>query len=197
MKPVLLAMSFLFYSCYACATDQSESHLVENISHRLIVGSGLQGTFRQEKVLAFLAQPFVSSGEFTLERSYGLHWQVLEPLESLMLVHDSRVVLNGKPVRDHGIGQLMATVMLGIMEGDLSGIEEHFIVTGKSMEDGWYLSLQPKNSRLHAVLDRIDLRGDDYLREIAIHEHGDNRTVIQFTAVQPLSLQRSGTAVAP
>lgn len=196
MKRILVVLCLLLNSNGVCADDTSGVQLLQAVSRRLTVGDGLQGTFRQEKHLAFLKQPFVSSGEFTLQRSTGLRWQVNKPLESLMLVQGSGVTLDGKSVKDHGIGQLMAIIMLGIMEGKLPGITQYFTVTGQSTEAVWYLSLQPTSSRLQAALDHIELRGDDYLRELMVFERGDNHTVIQFTSVSPLPVGDPGAVVA-
>jgi hypothetical protein len=186
----------LLYSIAVSAVAESTPQLLEELSQRLVVGSGLQGSFQQEKHLAFLKKPFTSSGEFSLDRSAGLRWQVIEPLESVMLVQGSHVVLDGRPVKDHGVGKLMAMIMLGLMEGQLTGVSKHFEITGVLSEENWKLSLTPLSSRLQTVLGHIDLRGDDYLREIEIYESGDNRTVILFTEVHPVDAGEPGAVVA-
>jgi hypothetical protein len=186
----------LLYSIAVSAVAESTPQLLEELSQRLVVGSGLQGSFQQEKHLAFLKKPFTSSGEFSLDRSAGLRWQVIEPLESVMLVQGSHVVLDGRPVKDHGVGKLMAMIMLGLMEGQLTGVSKYFEITGVLSEENWKLSLTPLSSRLQTVLGHIDLRGDDYLREIEIYESGDNRTVILFTEVHPVDAGEPGAVVA-
>jgi hypothetical protein len=167
-----------------CALAESSPQLLDELSQRLTIGAGLEGEFKQEKHLAFLNSPFISSGHFSLDHLKGLRWQVVEPLESLMLVEDGSVELNGSPVRDHGIGRLMAMIMLGLMDGKLTNLNKYFDVTGELSADNWSISLEPHSARLQLALEHIDLRGDQYLREIEIFEHGDNRTVILFTEVR-------------
>jgi hypothetical protein len=155
------------------------------------VATSLQGHFQQVKHLKFLQQPFVSSGEFSIDRSAGLRWQVLEPLASLMVVDGSKVLLDGKPVDDHGIGRLMGMIMFGLMEGKLGTVEEYFAITGDVSASQWRLTLAPRSARLKLALQRIELRGDDYLREIEIFERDDNRTVIVLSSLRELNSKKT------
>jgi len=182
----------LLYSIAVCTFAEPSQTLLEELSQRLVGASGLQGNFQQEKNLAFLQKPFTSSGQFSLDRSSGLWWKVVSPVESVMLVRGQNVLLDGKPVQDHGIGSLMAMMMLDLMEGQLTSISKYFTVTGELSERVWHLSLEPVSSRLKSIVDHIDLQGDNYLREIVIYEHGDNRTVILFTEVRSIGVGATG-----
>ncbi len=183
MKCSRLLVAIFFLLIGSSPFAQPVEQLLDQVAQRLTVGSGLQGRFLQEKHLAFLQQPFISSGEFSLDRSEGLRWQVLEPLKSLMLIDGSRVLLDGQRMDDHGIGQLIELIMLGLMEGQLDGLSRYFDIAGKISSTSWQLSLQPRSSRLKYLLQHIELRGEDHLQEIEIFEQGDNRTVIIFKAV--------------
>ncbi|MBK6738489.1 MAG: outer membrane lipoprotein carrier protein LolA [Haliea sp.] len=178
-------LCILLYLIAVCAIAEPSQNVLKELSQRLVGVSALHGTFQQEKHLAFLQKPFTSSGQFSLDRSTGLRWQVVSPLESVMLVQGQNVLLDGKPMRDHGVGKLMAMMMLDLMEGQLTSISKYFKVTGQLSTRDWHLSLEPISSRLKSVMGHIDLRGDDYLREIVIYERGDNRTIILFTEVHP------------
>ena len=181
-----VCLCILLYSIAICVYAEPSQQLLEELSQRLVGVSGLQGSFQQEKHLTFLQKPFTSSGRFSLDRSSGLRWQVVSPLKSLMLVQGQNVLLDGKPMQDHGIGKLIAMIMLDLMEGRLTSISKYFKVTGTLSDQDWQLSLEPLSSRLQAVLGRIDLQGNDYLRQIVIYEQSDNRTVILFTEVRPI-----------
>jgi len=165
--------------------------VLEQVAQRLVVGTSLQGHFAQEKYLAFLQEPFVSSGKFSIERSTGLRWQVLEPLESLMVVDGSKVLLDGKLVDDQGVGQLMGLIMFGLMENRLDSVADYFAVSGEVSEREWRLSLLPRSARLKSVLQHIELSGDEYLRKIEIFERDDNRTVIELSSVRAFSADTS------
>jgi hypothetical protein len=180
--------------CFSSIVSSAEppEQLLEQVAHRLVEGTSLKGHFRQEKHLSFLQKSFVSSGEFSIDRSAGLHWQVLEPLTSLMVVDGSQVFLDGKRVDDHGVGQLMGLIMFGLMEGQLDTVADYFSITGTVSEHQWSLSLQPLSSRLKSVLQHIELRGDEYLREIEIFERDDNRTLIVLSDTRAFSADSMG-----
>jgi outer membrane lipoprotein carrier protein LolA len=188
-----ICLFFLVYSSVTFADPTQQ--LLDELTHRLVVGPGLQGSFHQEKHLTFLSKPFASSGQFSLDRSAGLRWQVMEPIESLMLVHGSKVILDGEQVKDHGLGKLMTMIMLGFMKGDLTGVSKYFDITGGVSDGGWQLSLAPLSSRLKGFLGHIDLRGDEYLEEILIYERDNNRTVIILSNIRTVGTGRSSTDV--
>lgn len=190
---ILLCLLCCFNKAGICAEPSGQ--VLAQVAQRLVVGTSLQGNFTQEKHLAFLQEPFVSSGEFSIDRTEGLHWQVIEPLASLMVVDDSKVLLDGRPVNDHGIGQLMGLIMFGLMENRLDTVADYFAITGEVSANHWRLSLQPLSPRLKSVLQHIELHGDKYLREIEIFERDDNRTVILLSGMRTVNIDTTGAHV--
>ena len=174
-----------------------DNPVLAQVVERLVRADSLQGQFLQEKHLVFLQKPFISSGEFRIDHSTGLHWQVLEPLASLMVVDGSTVLLDGKPMVDRGVGQLMGLVMFSVMEGRLDELTDYFVVTGEAASSQWQLSLIPESSRLKSVLQKIELRGDDYLREIEIFERDENRTVIVLSEMRTLDADKASLHASP
>ncbi|MFV0276231.1 MAG: outer membrane lipoprotein carrier protein LolA [Parahaliea sp.] len=161
------------------------------LAARLVPREALGGQFRQSTYLTFLEQPMVSSGEFCLDRTRGLRWQVREPLPSLMQVVGSTVTLDGAVVRDHGSGQLMARILLGFMEGDLAGLQRYFAVNGELASQPWRLQLSPKG-RLQKIIERVELQGGDHLQQLDLREHNGTRTLIEFSAVSAGASDRCG-----
>lgn len=182
-RVVALALS-LWLPAAGQGAEAETSALLDELSGRLHTRQSLAGEFRQSKHLPFLEQPFVSEGDFTLDPERGLNWQVREPMPSLMQVRGSRVTLDGRAVRDHGMGQLISRIMLGFMHGDLSGLETYFAVRGDLEPTPWKLQLQPRG-RLGEAVDRIELRGDTYLQRIEIIEREGTATAIEFSHVRP------------
>ena len=166
------------------AFGQGPDSLIAAVSERLVIGEGLQGSFQQKKYLSFLQEPFSSSGDFSIDRRTGLRWQVRQPLDSLMQVQGATVLLDGQPVDDKGVGQLMALIMFGLMEGQLDTLGKYFEISGQVTAGDWRLELLPRSARLQQVLTHIELRGEEHLGEIEIFEQGDNRTHIQLSEVQ-------------
>lgn len=174
-----------------------DNPVLAQVVERLVRADSLQGQFVQEKHLVFLQKPFISSGEFRIDHSAGLHWQVLEPLASLMVVDGSTVLLDGKPMVDRGVGQLMGLIMFSVMEGRLDELTDYFAVTGEAASSQWQLSLIPESSRLKSVLQKIELRGDDYLREIEIFERDENRTVIVLSEMRTRDAVQASLHASP
>ena len=157
---------------------------LQAISSKLTYHDRLQGRFTQTKELSFLSTPFISAGSFTLSTAQGLDWLVETPLQSRMIVKESVITLDGKPVKDRGVGQFMATIMQAFMTGDLQGVRKDFTVAGELSDDGsWRLTLRPKTLVLRTVLSHIDLAGDTFLQRIAIVELDETRTIIEFNKV--------------
>ena len=179
----LLAGSLLVLAS-TLAFGQGPDSLIAAVSERLVIGEGLQGSFQQNKYLSFLQEPFSSSGDFSIDRRTGLRWQVRQPLDSLMQVQGATVLLDGQPVDDKGVGQLMALIMFGLMEGQLDTLGKYFEISGQVTAGDWRLELLPRSARLQQVLRHVELRGEEHLGEIEIFEQGDNRTHIQLSEVQ-------------
>tara|TARA_R110002124_G_scaffold61789_2_gene169067 strand:- start:13493 stop:14089 length:597 start_codon:yes stop_codon:yes gene_type:complete len=170
------------YMGYAAAESIDDG--LTSIAREIVVSDSVHGEFRQEKTLPFVTTPFVSTGEFRLARESGLFWHVLEPLESTMLVRDGQVSLDGKRVDDQGVGRLITTVMLGFLEGNLSGLKETFDVSTDILDAGWTMSLTPKSSRLRAAIELVRIQGKQHLTAIEIVDAEHNRTLMQFTNVR-------------
>jgi len=177
----------LLLAAGACLAD-AQVQLLQRLAERLSVAQELSGRFHQEKYVSFLQKPFVSKGEFSLSRTGGLHWQVTEPVDSLMSVQGDRVTLDGQPVQDYGVARLMTRLMFAFMEGDVSGLDRAFDVQANVDDEGWQLSLVPKGTRLQAAFERIDMLGDDHLREVTVLEQEGNRTRVRFLDVRAAGL---------
>lgn len=179
----------------ACPADEQEE-LLQRLAERLSIVQELSGEFYQEKHVSFLQNPFVSSGNFSISRTEGLRWHVTDPLDSLMRVRGETVTLDGKTVDDFGVAQLITRLMFAFMEGELSGLLRTFEVDGALEDGGWQVTLIPKSSRLQAAFDRIDMQGDDHLREVTVFEAEGNRTMVRFNDVTARSPATARSAAA-
>lgn len=177
-----LALSLLLVAGFCPADDQAQ--LLQQLAKRLSVAEELAGRFHQEKYVSFLQNPFVSKGEFSLSRTDGLRWQVTEPLDSLMTVQGNDVTLDGKSVQDYGVAGLITRLMFAVMEGDVSSLGRAFDIQATVVDEQWQLNLVPRGSRLQAAFERIDMQGDDHLREVTVFEQEGNRTTVRFMDVQ-------------
>lgn len=177
-----LVLVLLLVAGSSPADEQQE--LLQHLAQRLSVAQEISGEFYQEKHVSFLQNPFVSRGNFSLSRVEGLSWHVTDPLDSLMRVRGGTVTLDGNPVNDFGVAQLMTRLMFAFMEGDFSDLGKIFAIEGTGQGDQWHLTLVPKDPRMKAAFERVDMRGDHHLREVEVFEAEGNRTKVQFTDVR-------------
>jgi hypothetical protein len=189
----LLHRLLLCLAVVATAVAASEEEaLLQELATRLQFHHGLAGQFHQEKHLHFMNRPLVSTGEFSVSRTDGLTWQVQEPVSSLMTVQGREVRLDGIPVRDQGVGQLIAEIMLGFMDGDMTALARSFSVTGDTSGDVWRVSLEPDTVLMRSVLQRIALSGDSYLEQIEVIENDTGSTLIRFDQVREMQAADAG-----
>jgi len=165
----------------------ADDALVQMLSQRLHVHDGVQGLFQQEKQLPFMQMPLKSSGSFSLPRENCLTWQVEDPVASSMLVRGESVLLDGEVVNDRGVGRMIALLIQGLMNGDLEQVSDRFSVAGDVAEEGWRLTLVPKNLLVGQVLERIEARGHAQVDEVLILEKAGATTTIMFSDVRDYS----------
>lgn len=161
-----------------------EPDLLAELASRLVFHDGVKGDFRQEKHLYFMNSPFVSTGHFSMHRVDGLEWHVFDPVESVMTVREGQVLLDGKTVKDRGVGKLMAHIMRGFMNGELSRLGKAFRIEGETRADHWDLILSPISSPLNQILSHILLTGENRLHSIEVVEENGTRTTIIFSNVR-------------
>ena len=181
MTVLRLLLLVSFFSVSPVVQAGFEEDLLSSVRGFLALNEGITGSFKQEKHLSFMRQPMVSTGRFEMQRAGGLRWQVLKPLTSLMVVQGGIVTLDGERFSDHGVGALLADIMLGVMTGDLRGMEENFRISGDISPDGWKLSLEPRAVPLDRILSHIELEGLRYLSRIQVVEKSGDRTDIFFS----------------
>lgn len=163
----------------------NDGAIVDSIAQRLSVQKKLSGNFEQTKKLSFLTLPLVSSGRFSLDSTTGLKWVVEQPLQSHMSVRGGTVMLDGESVRDGGVAQFLAKIMQSFMDKDFSSMKREFSVSGEMVEDQqWHLELVPKSIMLRRAVNRIELKGGEFLESIVIYEKSDTDTSIVFTGVK-------------
>lgn len=150
------------------------------IATRLEIASQISGSFVQQKYIPTLIRPLSSSGRFSLAAGGGLHWQVQQPLASEMTVDQNGVLLDGRPIKDHGSGELIAALLQAFLSGDLEALERSFSLSGVVTYQQWHIRLEPRALLLKSVLSHIDVRGDRFLEQIEVSEVGGGRTEIQL-----------------
>ncbi len=151
-----------------------------DIAKRLVKTPITQGNFQQQKHLKVLKKPLISTGSFTYDQNKGVIWKTLTPVESILLVNESRLLTEqGEQTVPAAFGKVFKA-MLG---GDLAQLTDGFTITGTDQLTSWQLELTPKDEMLRKVISTMVLSGDTELRGLEIRETGGNITRISFTHI--------------
>lgn len=178
-------LTLLLCYCLAGPVGAAEdSPTLESLAAQLRPEKAIRGRFEQAKQLPFLQQPFLSTGHFYLDALGSLDWQVEQPAASRMQVTGAGVSLDGRPVRDHGIGQLISRLMSSFLSGNLAGLQRYFSLKSVDQSPPWHIELTAKG-RLQQAIEGVSLSGGDYLESITIREAGGGSTAISLSDITP------------
>ncbi|MES2934355.1 MAG: outer membrane lipoprotein carrier protein LolA, partial [Pseudomonadota bacterium] len=172
--------------------------IAASVKDRLAQPAVLRGEFEQSKQVAGFKKPLLSRGDFLLARNRGVVWLTRQPFASVLkLTQDEIVATQGGQVAfrlsasKEPTVRIINGVLFSLLNGDLSGLTEHFKIDGSIDGKEWKLSLTPKQAGLAKMMTRIELAGDRYVRRIDIDEANGDKTAIRFSAhnVEPASLR--------
>lgn len=183
-RTMTLLLALLWWPLAAPAT--SEPELPELQAHEIT-----RGEFTQQRHLPELSRALESSGRFVHDVDRGIMWQVLEPAPSTLVITPRGLYRNGEHQGSSNPMTTLRPVFRALFSGDMDRLTDYFKVSRREAQSGWALALQPRDSNLAAVVATISLAGDEYPREVVIHDGEGGRTVLRFSALEhPASLSQ-------
>jgi outer membrane lipoprotein-sorting protein len=142
-----------------------------------------QATFTEEKHLAALDRPLVSSGELRYRRPAYLEKRTLAPKREDLVIDGERLTITDPASgADHVVDlgstpEISALVDLvrGTLAGDLAALQQHYRVAIEGTAAAWRLSLVPTEMRLAGFIKvvRIDGEGSEPRRIDTVQANGD------------------------
>jgi len=160
--------ALLFLSAAAAADD-----LADRIVERLASYPVVRAEFVQERTVASLTKPVVSSGRLVFSRE-GLIWQVETPVK-LALVYRASGTADGGAVQAE-----MGRLLRALIAGDLRELRTTFDVKPSGDLERWTLHLQPKTYEIAQYLRGIELAGGKHLEAIDIVETSGDRLKVRM-----------------
>lgn len=146
--------------------------------------------FGQERHIALLTRPVLSSGQLEFSGQQGLCWQILQPYATTLLVNDAGVFQIG---RDRQRKQLMAggnpvfeifaQVYLALFQGNLAQLDRHFSVLPDRQGDDWSIRLVPLPQSPLVWLEQIEIRQTAGVNQLILREKNQDHTLIRFQPV--------------
>lgn len=167
------------------------------LGRRLTAPPVLRGEFEQTKTLKGFKRPLVSRGAFVMARGRGVHWATREPFASTIVVTRDRIRTldasggnNTVETRQEPGLRMVNDLLLALLAGDIKSLASRFqaelVLDGAR---GWRLNLLPREASLGRFVTRIELQGDEHVRQVRWTEASGDDTRLQFSkhSVTPLS----------
>ena len=177
---------------WACPPAFADAPLVDTVAATLARPAVLRGRFEQDKQVVGFKKPLRSSGDFLLAGDRGVVWTTRQPFASeLRLTRDSvssrqdgQVVFSLDAGREPGV-RAVNQLLFALLTGDIRALAAQFKVDGDARQGHWSLRLTPLDPTLAKVLARIDLSGDDLVRQVELDEGNGDHTFIRFSDLRP------------
>lgn len=191
MNKVLLGI-FLVLTTFVLSAQnkipiKNPSELKAKLKQQAKKTSSIIADFKQEKHLSFMKNPQLSEGVFYYEQADKLRWEQNTPFNYVLLINntDIRIKDNGKEKKIAGASKMMGkmnTLMIGMINGDIFDSKQFDV---KYFNDGkfYIVELTPKNKRLKAIFNRIELsflKATTRLKELTFLEKNGDKSVMKF-----------------
>jgi outer membrane lipoprotein-sorting protein len=177
--------ALLLTSCLLCLGWADSWDAIRSNSGQL---TSVQADFIQEKHLKILARPLLSKGIFIFQAPASLRWQYLEPVQSLLLMTDSKTrkfsQQNGKLIEDRSMSMDAMQIVSQEISQWLAGQFNDSPSFTARLEPGKMITLTPKEEGLAQLISRIELELSDtpgLMQSVTIYEGEDSFTRIIFS----------------
>ena len=158
---------------------------LEQLMQSLARNTSGRATFTEQKFIALLDKPVLSSGELLYTAPDRLEKRTLKPKpETLVLDHDTVTVERGKRqyvlrVKDYPELGVFVESIRGTLAGDRASLERLYQLTLEGSEARWTLVLRPLNPKMLAVVQRITMQGERAeLHSIEVEQADKDRSVM-------------------
>ena len=180
-----IGMSVMFSVVTAQAAFDIDSLMTGLAEH-----PGGRAEFVEKRYAALLDKPVVSKGEMTYTAPNRLEKRTTEPkAESMILDGDTltlergsrkmTIQLSSRPEARAFVDSIRST-----LSGNRAALEKNYALQLSGHADDWKLVLTPTESKISALLKRINVSGSGrQIRELENLQADDDRTVMQIKPV--------------
>lgn len=159
---------------------------LEELSARLDRPSLVAGSFEQEKFLVGFPKPLKTQGVYTFWANHGIVWETKTPFNSKMILtptqlrsvtdYQQRAVSS----EDNPHLKVLNQLLIGLMQGDVKVISEHFNIGLKETNNLWQMLLMPKDKNIKMVFVKILIEGDKEVKALRFYSPNGDLTVIHL-----------------
>ncbi len=148
----------------------------------------IQADFVQEKNMAILARPLLSTGKFLYQAPDSLRWEYFTPLHSVLLMDNGQirkfVKKDGQFVEERGMGLNAMQVVMQEITGWLDGEITDTPTFLAEQIDTTRIVLTPREAALAKIISRIELKLLDQsglMESVILYEGEDSYTKMDFS----------------
>lgn len=146
--------------------------------------------FTQERRIAVLSRPVLSSGVLDFSPDHGLCWQLQKPYATTLLIDADgifqieknkarkRLMAGGNPVFE-----TFSRVYLALFKGDVRQLQQDFELQPSVQADGWRLALLPKPDSPLSWLQAIEMSRVSDRIHLVLKEKNADQVDLAFTPV--------------
>ncbi|MBU2979664.1 outer membrane lipoprotein carrier protein LolA [Alteromonas sp. C1M14] len=140
-----------------------------------------QGDFTQEKHLAILKHPFVSSGRYRLNQEQ-LVWETLAPAPQTLTMEKQNVFLWDEAAgrREMPQAKPFASLIQQLLTGNLDALANSFTFADEPNRPNC-VSMQPKSRSIASVFAGFLVCGKSHITTITMTDNDGNITLISLT----------------
>lgn len=148
----------------------------------------VQADFVQEKEMAILARPLISTGTFLFQAPGSLRWEYLTPIHTVLLLHDGKIrkfiKREGRFVEEPSMGLDAMQVVLQEISGWLDGEISDTPTFLAEKQGGGRIVLTPRKPMLAKIISSIQLQllgNSGLMKSVTIHEGQGSFTRMVFS----------------
>lgn len=192
-------MFLLFFSSIA---KSDLEFALDDLKQKMLGKSYIRAEFTQQRNIALLSRPFISTGFFFYHRQQGLCWDVQMPYPITIVVRQDRIVQQSKNrpeqvirFEQNPLFETVATIFFAVFNGDWSAVEDRFQLAISGDPAAWTILLTPTDTLFRKVYTHIEIQGADWIRQVNLVEPGGDNTLIEFKApvFVPATAEADGT----
>jgi hypothetical protein len=170
-----------------CTTAAAAEISFARLAQMVAAPDELRGSFHQQKYLGELDVSLDSSGNFSFRRGESIRWHIVEPIDNELLITpdglSSRQGSNELLHIDAGSNPAVVVVgeiMFALLSAQWQRLEQYFELSGDIDGQQWHAVLQPRTAVVSQFIQRVELRGAQWLQVIVLHENGGDKTTIRL-----------------
>lgn len=182
------ALVLSLFGCLVALPLCADEDLLATLGERSRAIQSLHGQFEQQKTIAVLPTPLVSSGRFALEQGQSMVWELLAPVQQTIHLSPTGITLTTDGKAAEAVGRRMpkngaetiTRIFTAVISGQWETLREYFVIEAKGDAGKWQLLLSPRSPNLAAYIRQIDIRGGEFTEQLHIAETNGDSTHIRL-----------------